>query len=578
MLTKSLSRFLLVTLLVSGLFFFRNTLQAQVTEDLQPVTRVLAFTGVNVISAPGKLSEKTNVVIRDGLIEAVGKDIKIPADAQVVAADSLFMYAGFIEALSHTGIPKPKSSQRSGNTQGASERSRVNPANPPYERAGIQPDRAVKDQLDATDKSISTMRGLGFTAAHVVPRGKMLPGSGAIVLLSGKKADQMVLKDNTSMYAQFEGASRVYPATVIAVMAKYRELYRKAEHAKNHEDAYAANPSGMQRPNYDRVLRAFFPVIDQKQVVFFHAEKTLDAHRAMTLKKDLGFSMILVETKTAQDYIPAIKENKLAICLSLDLPKDKSEKEFEIEEGLTGTALELAKEQQAMYKRQAEALKKYETQAAALAQAGIPISFSTLDMKSKDFFANLQRMHKAGLSADDALAALTTHPAKLLGVDAMLGTIEQGKIANMVVMNKQMLEEKAQVRYVVVDGVLHEYEIKKKKKKAKGDEGAAVNAVGTWSYLANIPGRETEGDIVITGEPGNYAGTISSSQGGGALDIEDVVVDGSTLSFSYSVDMGGQSLPISIEVEIDGDTFEGEMTAGNFGSFPLEGERTGKPD
>jgi hypothetical protein len=96
--------------------------------------------------------------------------------------------------------------------------------------------------------------------------------------------------------------------------------------------------------------------------------------------------------------------------------------------------------------------------------------------------------------------------------------------------------------------------------------------------MANIPGRETEGEIIIKGEPGDYSGTISSSQGPGALDIENVEVDGNTLSFTYSVDMGGQSLPISIEVDIDGDSFEGELTAGEFGSYPMEGERTGTPD
>lgn len=577
MLTKSLSSIFLTILLTGGLFFSGKTLLAQDVEDLKPVTRVLAFTGVNVISAPGKMSARTNVVVRNGLIEAVGKDIRIPADAQLVDADSMFMYAGFIEALSHTGVPKPKSEERGGNTQ-RSERPRINPANPPYEMAGIQPDRTVKELLDVEEKSIEEMREVGFTAAHVVPRGNMLPGSGAIILLSGKSADQMVLKDNTSQFAQLEGAGRIYPSTVIAVMAKFRDLYRKAELAKTHESAYATNPSGMQRPDYDRVLSAFFPVIDQKQSIFFHAESTLDAHRAMALKKDLGFPMVLVETKTAQDYLADLKAHNMAVCISLDLPKDKSGKEVEIEEGLTGIALELAKEQQAMQKRKAEALKKYESQAAELAKAGIPVSFSTLEVRSKDFFANLQRMHKAGLSADDALAALTTNPAKVLGVSAMLGTIEKGKIANMVVMDKQMLEDKAQVRYVIVDGVLHEYEAKKKKKKSAGGEGGTVNAAGTWSYVASIPGRETEGEIVITGGPGNYEGTISNNQGGGTLDIENVEMDGSTLSFSYSVDMGGQSLPISIEVEIDGDTFDGELTAGNFGSFPIEGERTSKPD
>jgi imidazolonepropionase-like amidohydrolase len=579
MLTKSVFKVFLICLLVGGIGFYPSSLVGQNVDDLKPVTRTLVFTNVNVISSPGQMAEKIHVVVRDGLIEAVGKDIKIPADARVIAADSMFMYAGFIETLSHTGVPKPKN-EGSGSSRGASSQQgqpRINPGNPPYERAGIQPDRSVKTVLKADDKTVGDMRKLGFTSAHVVPRGKMLPGKGAIILLNGDSPDEMVLKENTSQYAQLQGAGRVYPSTVIAVMAKFRELYRKAELAKKHEEAYAANPGGMQRPTYDAVLQAFYPVIDQQQPIFFHAEKSLDAHRAITLKKDLGFPMVIVESKTAQDYLPLIKEHGLSICLSLDLPKEEKE-EFEMEEELSGTALELAKEQAAMHKRKTEAIQNHEKQAALLAEAGIPISFSTLDVKSKDLYANLERMHKAGLSKEDALAALTTNPAKTLGVDAMLGTIEQGKIANMVVMNKQFLEEKAQVRYVVVDGKLFEYEIKEKKKKSKGDSDAAVNIVGTWSYMANIPGRETEGEIIIKGEPGDYSGTISSSQGPGALDIENVEVDGNTLSFTYSVDMGGQSLPISIEVDIDGDSFEGELTAGEFGSYPMEGERTGTPD
>ncbi len=581
MLTKSLSRILLVATLVSLWLSMPGGIFAQNAAELAPVTRVLAFTQVNVITAPGQMIEKATVIVRDGLITNVGKDVPIPADARVIEADSLFMYAGFIEALSHTGVPKEKEEQNGSNAQGNARGPQrgpsINPANPPNERAGIQPDRAVKDMLDPEDKSIEEMRQLGFTAAHIVPQGRMLPGSGAIILLGGEAANDMLLKDQSAQYAQFAGANRVYPATVIAIMAKFRELYRQAELARQHEAAYAARPAGMQRPNYDPVLRAFFPVINKQQAIFFHTESSLDAYRAITLQKDLGFPLVLVELKTAQDLLPAIQKHALSVCLTLDLPKDNSKKEIVVDEKLEGTALILAKENAEMYKRQAEALKKHEGQAAAVAAAGIPFSFSTLDMKSRDFSANLQRMHKAGLSEKDLLAALTTNPAKLLGVDAMLGTIEKGKIANMVVMNKKLLEEKAQVRYVVVDGKLYEYDIKERKK-GSGGSGEAVKAAGTWSYFANIPGRETEGTLIITGEPGNYSGTISSTQGGGSLDIENVVMDGNVLSFSYSIDGGGQTFNITVEVEIEGDSFEGELTAGQFGSFPMEGERTGKPD
>ena len=289
-------------------------------KNMAPVTSTYALTGVNVVSSPGNMTENVTVIIKDGLIHSIGKDLSIPGEAEVIAADSMYVYAGFISTLSHAGI---KAEERSSNRGqgGNSSRPSVDPVNPPNSVAGILPERMVKDVIDPEEKSIEAMRKAGFTTAQVVPRGGMFPGSGAVILLDGKSADAMVVKENTAMFSQLVGGPRVYPATIIGVMAKWRELYRQSKLAMKHEAAYEAQPNGTKRPSYDRVHQAFYSVIEKKQPVIIKTEGMLDAYRAMTLQKDLGFNLILSELKEGWELTDRIKSQNAKVMLSLDLPK-----------------------------------------------------------------------------------------------------------------------------------------------------------------------------------------------------------------------------------------------------------------
>ena len=575
-----LTRALAILVVLSACIWAGAPLRAQTTaKDLEPVTGSYALTGVNIVPSPGKMIPMGTVLIKDGLIVAAGKDISIPGDAKVIAADSMYVYAGFIDGLSNTGLPKPKTPERG-------QRPQVDdPGNPSNEQAGIQPERAAKDMLDAAEKSIATMRELGFTTAHIVPHGNMLPGSGAIIQLSGEKADDMVLKDQTSFFSQFKTNRRIYPGTVIGMMAKWRELYRQAELAKKHKEAYANNPAGMKRPEYDRVLEAFFPVIDQKQAVFFLTEELLEAHRAMALQKDLGFPIVLAGLKQGWDISDEIKSGNIPVLLSMDLPKEpKVEKKKPSKQGTASVddddESRGEKERTALEKRQTEAYKKFCSQAAIFKEAGIPFSFSTMGTSAKNVRENLRTMIKHGLSEEAALAALTTDAAKMLGLSQVMGTIEKGKIANLVISNKSYFEEKSNVRYVFVDGQLFEYEVKAKKKSGgKADENAVAKVVGTWEYTANTPGGESGGTIILKNNGGNLSGSITNDQAdGGERELENIEVDGNEVTFDITVDAGGQTLSINIEMTVEDDTFEGSMNVGSMGSFDLEGTRTSKPD
>ncbi|MEO1450329.1 MAG: hypothetical protein AAFV07_12430, partial [Bacteroidota bacterium] len=266
-------------------------------KKLAPATQTYALTNVHVVPAPGELIKNATVIVEDGLIRAVGTDVKIPGNARIMAMDSMYVYAGFIDGLAHTGIPKPKetSGSDSRSRRGGSRGEEV--ANPTPEKAGIQPDRMARELLDPSDKSVTEWRKAGFTLVHTVPHGQMLPGQGAIVLLAGEKAKEMVLAGENSLFAQWQSARGVYPGTLIGVLAKWRDLYHQAELNLKHSEAYAANPAGMARPERDPVLEAFHPVIQQKLPVVFKVESYLEIQRALTLQQELKFPLILAGLK-----------------------------------------------------------------------------------------------------------------------------------------------------------------------------------------------------------------------------------------------------------------------------------------
>lgn len=548
-------------------------------DERPPVTRAYFINNAFVVQAPGKVIDLGAVIIRNGLIEAVGKGLKAPLDAKTLEGDSLYVYAGFIEGLSHTGVPKPSPPER-GNRPEIKDS-----GSPPNDVAGIQPERSVTGLMKTDDKSVAEMRELGFTTAHVVPYGGMLPGQGAIVLLGGDSEQDMVLRANTSLLSTFEGGQYgVYPATTMAIMSKYRELYKQAQQVKGHASKYAANAQGMARPEYDEVLKAFFPVIDKTLPVFFEVGDIKEVHRALGLAEELGFKLALAELSRGQLLMDRLKSTNTPIFLTLDLPEakkeDKKEKEKKDQDDEKMTDQKDDKKPSPEKKRMLEMAEarrdasrtELEEQAAKLAQGGLSFGFSTLNVKAKDVRAHLGRMIKAGLSEDQALAALTTNPAKMLGIEQVAGTVEKGKIANLVVTDMPYFAEGANVRYVIVDGKPYEYEVKKKKKKGASDPDAMAKATGEWKVTIQVPGQATESVVTITDDDGSLSGTISSD--GESENLSGVMLEGDNLTFGSTFNAGGQTIKLFFDLTIDGNNIDGEVKAGNFGSFDVSGSRT----
>lgn len=531
---------------------------AQQTE-LRPVSETWALQHVNIVEKPGVPPVFGHILIENGIIRATGPDIAIPGNARIIEGDSMYVYAGFISGLSYIGIPDPEQDNNSPRVE--------DPGNPGAKRAGIQPQILASDLLDPENKGIESFRKAGFTMVQSVPRGFMMPGQGTIIMLHGDSPDEMIVRDRSSLYAQWRGARGVYPSNLLGVTATWKDMYRQASYQLPYQEAYDRNPVGKIRPQVSQEVKALFPVVSQAQAVMFHADDLLAVRRAMTLAEDLGFRLSLGEVAQCWSLAEEFANNKdLQVFLTLDLPEIG-----DLPANPDTIADPIEKEIAMLNQRKYDAAINHVKQAVAMHNAGVVFGFSTVEVKSKDVMTNLQLMMEYGLTADATLAALTTSPAVMLNLEKVAGSVTPGKFANLVVMTGPFGEESSKIKMTTVEGVIFEYEAKKKK--ASSGDAEPVELAGTWNYTVDSPQGSSGGTITFEGQDGDYTGTIQNPRMGGDVDLEDIEVDGNTVYFSYSVDGGGRTFTISVEVEVDGDVFDGQISIGEFGSYDIEGEK-----
>jgi len=525
------------------------------------VTSTYAITNATVFKAPGDPGSKATILIKDGVILGVGNSLSLPKEAKIIAGDSLFVYPGFIDGAGTMGIVKPKDVERPKDFVAS---------NPTDEIAGITPWRSATDMYTAASTQVDDWRKAGFTLSQVVPDGGMLPGKTALVLLGDGKANNF-LKLNAALAANYRSSRGMYPATLAGVMAKFRDIYQNTTLVLEHERLFTFT-AGVKRPQATPTQTAMMPVVQKQLPVLFTAGSELEIRRALALQKELGFKLILTGLENYESVIGAIKASGTPVLIKLQVPDDKSIKAQKAE-GVTEST-------KAQYARVKESYDKALKQAAQLEKAGILFGFSTVDAKAADVQKNLKAMLDNGLSKKAALAALTTNPAAILGVSGMVGTLEKGKLANLVLTTDTLFKEEAQIKHVIADGYVFDYEVKKKAVKAEAATAkpeAASNAVtveGVWEYTSETPAGSSGGEITLKRENGVLSGTITyddpTGSGKASAQIKNASVNGKALSFEFDVAAGGMSLTVTISGEINGKTMEGSLSVPQMGSFPVK--------
>ncbi|MFB6246939.1 MAG: amidohydrolase family protein [Salinibacter sp.] len=571
--------------------------------DVPRVTDTYAITGARVVQAPGQVLESATVVVRDGLIEAVGPDVEVPYDARRITGDSLVVYAGFIDGLSHAGVEMPEDENTDDGEGDGSGDENVDPGNPPPGRAGIQPDRVVRSFLSPDASGLDDLRKAGFTAGHVVPEGEMLPGHGAYIFYGGETVTDMMMAPSPTLFAQIQPAEGyVYPATEMAVLAKMRQLVRETERRETLRAAYEEDPTGRRQPPQDPVHSALVPVLDGTMPMAFYADDALSIHRVLNLQNELGVPLVLAGLAEGHEAVEALQDTDAPLFLTLDLPEPPTRtaagdttvadttdapSRYYTPEFRVPSYRQVAEEEENLELRHAMERQDYLETAATLEDAGLEFGFTTREATPGDIRAHLRTMVDQGLSEQAALAALTTRPAAHLGLSDRLGTVEAGKVANLVVTDGSYFAEDTSVRQVFVDGRLYDYATETSGGEITGDISAVV---GTWSYTLETPQGEVSGTITFEGDASSLEGTFTGPEGEEQVEQEDVLYvaeecvedvlregryddDGTTLSFTVPSDEGS---PLSVTVTVKEGAFEGSASVQGR-SLSISGERTSAP-
>lgn len=570
-------------LLVNCMILLQLSLIAQIDYDkVQEPSAVLLMNNVFIHSNGNKDTTTHDILIKNGLIEKIDNQIDAPFNAVVIEVDSSYAYPSFIDLLSHTGIAKEERKET---------RDKIKyPGFPPNDLAGITPERLVDEKLDLSNSSIKSMRESGFGISHVVPRGRMLPGQGSLISLSGKK--DCIIDNHVSMFMQLSGSRGMYPATVIGVMAKWRDLYRQASNLKEHSQRFNEGSNGFPRPQKDKSLEALFDVVSHNQKVFTKAEKVKDVYRILELQKELDYNLVLSNVKQGWQAINKIKDQNVSVALSMSLPKSekkskKGDKSKSKDDKPGKKDLEKEKKQKekdnedplvkALTERKKKSLKEYERQAFEFEQAGIKFGFSMLDAKAGDVKKNLKRMIAAGMSEETAFNALTVYPAEILGITHISGSISEGKLANIFLTDKPYFEDESRIRYIILEGNHEELKVKEKEK-TKVEDGEYDHLLGTWSYVVDIPEDRRTGEIVLKQVDESLEIKLIDNQDPDEHEPgTDVEISENKLAFTITVDDDGE-LPVRISLEFEGEDYEGTVTVEGIGSFPIDGKKIAKPE
>jgi len=531
------------------LFFIAFSINALAQSDptgTSAPTSTYAITNATIIQAPGKVIESGTLVIKNGLILSIGTNVSIPEDAQEIDGTDLYIYPGFIDGMSYAGAKRPEAMQRPSN---------LFTPDPPNDYAGITPERSVIDQIDVTESSIESLRKIGFTVSHTVPYGRMLPGSGSIILLSdANHTDHLILRENVSMYTQFSGAPGSYPGNTLGIMAKWRNLFTNASYQRVYAQAYSKDPSGLSRPSQDRVIEAFYPVVAKEKTVFYNANSLLEAQRAIRLKNELNFNLTLGNLEEGWDLVDQIKESNTNVFMSLNLP-DKPKNSTEEDKSDEVVDLEM---------KRMDAFNRHLNQFGDMKSQGITFGFSTMGATSSKIKANLLAIIEAGLSENDALSALTIDAAKLLGIESTTGTLDVGKIGNAIISTGPYFEKDSKIKMVFVDGDKYDFEVKEN----KSGEGVSATdeaiLLGSWSYTSNTPQGVQNGKMIIEKNGDVLSGVITNPNGNSDSELNNLSFVNGSLSFDYAVELGGQSIEIVIEGDIMGTDFDGEASISQF--------------
>jgi hypothetical protein len=404
---------------------------------------VVAIRNARVFPVSGPALAKATVVIRNGLIAEVGENVTPPTDAWVLEAEGMNVYPGLVEGMGSIGLPEAPPRTMPGAMPGAlpgAAPATPSPAVAPVARG--PEDRPLTnswvqsaDLIRPAERRIETARSAGYAAAVTFPGTGIFTGQGAVINLAGDNAGRMVVQPSAGqMITLARGGFTAFPGSLMGTLAYIRQVFLDADHYKAAKELYAARPQGLERPAYDRALEG---VLDSPRILL-PAVSAVELERMIRFAKELKRPAILYGAHEGYRMADELRKAGMPVLISLKWPEAARDKDPDEVDSLR--TLELRDNAPAT--------------PAALAKAGVKFAFYSDGSESA--VRSVRAAIAKGLTAEEALRAMTLSVAEIFAVADRLGSIEKGKIANLVVTQGDLFAERPQIQYVFVDGVRYE--------------------------------------------------------------------------------------------------------------------------
>jgi len=418
-----------ICVICGGTVFGQQMNYPTAQDGVLPPRSVFAIRNAHIVTVSGPDIDNGTVVIRDGKIEAVGASVNVPAGAQTIDARGLSVYPGMIDAGTNMGLVEVP--------QGANGTVDLS------ETGDFNPNAKAIIAVNPHSAHIAVTRVEGVTNTVTAPAGGLISGQAALINLLGTSPKEMAVVPQAALVINYPrvaggggggfGGFQQQPENLSERLEanarevdQLRKMLRDAEAYGRAQDAYAKDRS-LPRPDRNVVLEALVPYVRGEQPVIFRADREAEIRGVVRFAEEMKLKPIILGGDDAWKVASLLKEKNVPVILT----------------GVFSLPL-----------REDDAYDTLYENPAKLQQAGVRFCISTGDagaeVRNLPLYAGMAAAY--GLSKADALKSVTLYPAQIMNVADRLGSIEPGKMANLVITDGDLLEIRTHIRYLFIDG------------------------------------------------------------------------------------------------------------------------------
>ena len=382
----------------------------------------VALTNARIVTVTNGTIENGTLVIQDDKIVALGANVDVPADAEVIDCSGLTIYPGMIDSGTQIGLVEIGAVEE---TRDASE------------LGDLTPQMQALTAVNPNSVTIPVTRISGVTTALTTPTGGLLPGQAALINLLGYTPEQMLVGSFRAVMLQYPTTGRrgffdrrsdedIKKAAEKA-LKKLNDTWDAAELYAQIDSAYTASPETGRRPEYVPRMTALLPVVRGEQTLIIRANAASDITSALEWVKERGLERVVL-SGVAEGWRVADKIAEAGIpCL-------------------VGPMLSTPT-------RQSDRYDKAYANIGLMHKAGVKVAIRSGESENvRNLPYNAGFAAAYGLGKDEALRAITITPAEIFGVSDLIGSLEVGKKANLFVADGDPFETQTDIHHVFIDG------------------------------------------------------------------------------------------------------------------------------